>query len=96
LQSRNGCVGEADAARDLMRAVIRCEAIVAESAVDLPAWLVEPALGYVTPLSRNADNFDDIPDGRHRNIGRWVDRAAQKAGRQLRRRYAVGDTLGID
>jgi MTH538 TIR-like domain (DUF1863) len=50
-------------------------------AVSLPPWLQDPAAGYVTPLSRNASIYDYITDKGHQNIGGWIDRAAQSAGR---------------
>jgi hypothetical protein len=46
-----------------------------------PAWLSDPAAGYVTPLSQNALVYDHIADNGHQNIGRWIDRAAQSVGR---------------
>lgn len=49
--------------------------------VNLPSWLPDPAPGYVTQLSQGADEYDYITQEGHRNIGFWVDRAAQKAGR---------------
>jgi hypothetical protein len=51
------------------------------SSVTLPSWLADPAAGYVTPLSQNATVFDYIADDGHRNIGSWIDKAAQGAGR---------------
>jgi hypothetical protein len=51
------------------------------SAVDRPAWLEDPIAGYVTPLSQNAKVYDYIADDGHRNIGSWIDRAAQDARR---------------
>jgi MTH538 TIR-like domain (DUF1863) len=51
------------------------------SAVSLPAWLTDPAAGFVTPLSRNASAYDYIADGGHANIGSWIDGAARAAGR---------------
>lgn len=49
--------------------------------VDLPAWVTEPKPGFVTPLSDCAVEYDYIADNGHRNIGSWIDRAAQRAGR---------------
>jgi hypothetical protein len=49
--------------------------------VSLPPWLADPVAGYVTPLSQNATVYDYIADDGHRNIGSWIDRAAQGAGR---------------
>lgn len=51
------------------------------SSVMRPAWLSDPAAGYVTPLSQNALVYDYIADNGHQNIGSWIDRAAQGAGR---------------
>ncbi|MGQ0444713.1 MAG: TIR domain-containing protein, partial [Beijerinckiaceae bacterium] len=51
------------------------------TAISLPPWLADPAPGYVTPLSYCADEYDYIPHDGHKNIGAWIDRAAQKAGR---------------
>jgi hypothetical protein len=49
--------------------------------VKLPPWLADPAAGYVTPLANNADEYDYIAGEGHKNIGAWIDRAAQRAGR---------------
>jgi hypothetical protein len=49
--------------------------------VKLPAWLAVPAPGYVMPLSTNTDEYDYIGHDGHKNIGTWIDRAAQRAGR---------------
>ncbi|MGY4368753.1 hypothetical protein ACVW1A_004818 [Bradyrhizobium sp. LB1.3] len=49
-------------------------------AVDMPEWVTEPAVGYVRPLSENADEYDYMASD-HRNIGAWLDRAAKRAGR---------------
>jgi hypothetical protein len=51
------------------------------SAVSLPAWLADPQPGYVTPLSYGTMVYDYIADNGHQNIGGWVDKAAQAAGR---------------
>jgi hypothetical protein len=51
------------------------------SSVSLPPWLADPVAGYVTPLSQNATVCDYIADDGHKNIGSWIDRAAQGAGR---------------
>jgi hypothetical protein len=51
------------------------------SSVTLPSWLADPIAGYVTPLSQNASVYDYIADDGHRNIGSWIDKAAQGAGR---------------
>jgi hypothetical protein len=49
--------------------------------VKLPRWLTDPAAAYVTPLANNAGEYDYIADDGHKNIGAWIDRAAQGAGR---------------
>jgi hypothetical protein len=49
--------------------------------VKKPPWLDDCAPGYVTPLSKNADEYDYIAGNGHKNIGIWIDRAAQRAGR---------------
>src|SRR5262245_12540288 len=49
--------------------------------VNLPRWLADPAAGYVTPLSCGAKVYDYNADEGHKNIGRWIDDAAQKVGR---------------
>jgi hypothetical protein len=51
------------------------------NSVPLPAWLADPQPGYVTPLSHNTIVYDYIADNGHQNIGRWIDNAAQRAGR---------------
>ena len=51
------------------------------SSVTLPPWLADPLAGYVTPLSQNASMHDYIADDGHKNIGSWIDSAAQRAGR---------------
>jgi MTH538 TIR-like domain (DUF1863) len=51
------------------------------TAVSLPSWLADPDPGYVMPLSSGADEYDYILHDGHKNIGDWIDRAAQKAGR---------------
>ncbi|MET4036502.1 hypothetical protein ABIB94_008099 [Bradyrhizobium sp. JR7.2] len=51
------------------------------SSVTLPPWLADPAAGYVTPLSQYATVYDYIADDGHKNIGSWIDKAAQGAGR---------------
>jgi hypothetical protein len=51
------------------------------TSVSLSSWLADPAPGYVTPLSQNATVYDYIADDGHKNIGSWIDRAAQGAGR---------------
>jgi hypothetical protein len=51
------------------------------NSVKRPRWLTDPLPGYVTPLSQNADAYDYIANNGHKNIGGWIDRAAQQAGR---------------
>jgi hypothetical protein len=50
-------------------------------AVGLPAWVTDPPVGEVTPLSDNAHEYDFMRDVGHEHIGSWLDRAAQRAGR---------------
>lgn len=50
-------------------------------AVTLPGWVIDPAAGFVTPLSENADEYDYMASEGHRNLGSWLDRAAKRAGR---------------
>ena len=49
--------------------------------VKRPAWLADCAPGYVMPLANYADEYDYIAGDGHKNIGTWIDRAAQRAGR---------------
>lgn len=49
--------------------------------ITLPKWVNDPRDGYVTPLSVNAGEYDYMTDNGHKNIGRWIDEAAQGAGR---------------
>jgi hypothetical protein len=52
------------------------------SPIKLPRWVTEPSLhDYVMPLSVNAAEYDYVADHGHRNIGSWIDKAAQQAGR---------------
>ncbi|MEH2498971.1 hypothetical protein V1294_005450 [Bradyrhizobium sp. AZCC 1678] len=51
------------------------------ASVKKPAWLTDPAVGYVMPLSNNASEYDYVLDHGHRNIGSWIDKAAKQAGR---------------
>jgi len=48
--------------------------------VTLPVWLSDPGPNYVSPLSRSTAIYDYM-NGGHRDIGSWIDRAAQQAGR---------------
>src|SRR5262249_8616935 len=49
--------------------------------VRLPGWLSDPAPNYITPVSNSALMYDYVNNDGHRNIGDWIDRAAQQAGR---------------
>jgi hypothetical protein len=49
--------------------------------VDLPPYLADPAVGYVTLLSAGTRMYDYIKDDGHKNIGAWIDQAARKVGR---------------
>jgi len=51
------------------------------SEVTRPNWLADPLAGHVTPLSWNTLVYDYIADNGHKNIGSWIDQAAQRAGR---------------
>jgi MTH538 TIR-like domain (DUF1863) len=49
--------------------------------VKKPAWLTDPSVDHVMPLSVDAAEYDyDLDDG-HRNIGSWIDKAAKQSGR---------------
>jgi MTH538 TIR-like domain (DUF1863) len=49
--------------------------------VKKPAWLTDPSVDHVTPLSVDAAEYDYELDHGHRNIGSWIDQAAKQAGR---------------
>jgi hypothetical protein len=49
--------------------------------VPLPQYLSEPAVGHVMPLSSGAEEYSYILHDGHKNIGAWIDRAAQRVGR---------------
>jgi hypothetical protein len=49
--------------------------------VKKPAWLTDPSVGYVMPLSNNTAEYDYVLDQGHRSIGSWIDEAAKQAGR---------------
>lgn len=51
------------------------------SPVSLPTWLADPQPDCVMPLSNGTNVYDYIADNGHQNIGGWVDKAAQAAGR---------------
>lgn len=50
-------------------------------AVPLPRYLAEPDIGYIRPLSTGTLEYDFVADDGHKNIGAWIDHAAQVAGR---------------
>lgn len=49
--------------------------------VPLPRFFAAPDVGYVRPLSVGAHEYDFVAGGGHRNIGAWIDDAAQAVGR---------------
>ncbi len=49
--------------------------------VKKPAWLTDPSVDYVMPLSADAAEYDYELGHGHRNIGSWIDQAAKQAGR---------------
>jgi hypothetical protein len=49
--------------------------------VSLPQYLSEPAVGWVMPLSNGTEEYNYVTHDGHRNIGAWIDRAAQRVGR---------------
>jgi hypothetical protein len=49
--------------------------------VKLPNWVTDPQPGWVMPLSNNAGVYDFVADNGHKNIGAWIDQAAQAVGR---------------
>lgn len=49
--------------------------------VKLPRYLADPAAGYVTALSTGTAVYDHMNNEGHKNIGAWIDRAAQQVGR---------------
>jgi hypothetical protein len=51
------------------------------AAVKKPSWLTDPSLDHVMPLSADAAEYDYELENGHRNIGSWIDKAAQRAGR---------------
>ncbi|MEJ6846718.1 TIR domain-containing protein [Sinorhizobium fredii] len=51
------------------------------SAVKLPKYLHEPAVGHVTPLNWNTMEYDFAAQNGSKNIGGWLDLAAKMAGR---------------
>jgi hypothetical protein len=51
------------------------------SEVPLPQYLFAPAAGHVMPLSSGAEEYDYVAHDGHKNVGAWIDRAAQRVGR---------------
>jgi hypothetical protein len=51
------------------------------AAVEKPAWLTDPSVDHVMALSVDAAEYDYEQDNGHRNIGSWIDMAANQAGR---------------
>lgn len=49
--------------------------------VKLPPYLTDPAAGYVTLLSSGTAIYNFVSDDGHKNIGAWIDQAAQRVGR---------------
>jgi hypothetical protein len=52
-----------------------------KSPVPFPRWLDKPDVNYVMPLSTGAAGYDYTAGNGHKNIGSWIDLAAQRAGR---------------
>jgi antiphage defense system Thoeris ThsB-like protein len=51
------------------------------TSVKKPAWLTDPILNHVVPLSVDTTEYDYELDLGHCNIGSWIDKAATQAGR---------------
>ena len=49
--------------------------------VSLPRYLADPPPNYVTLLSAGTSAYDYVSQGGHKNIGSWIDQAAQQVGR---------------
>ena len=49
--------------------------------VSLPAYLPDPRPGYVMPLAAGTAEWDYVGNDGSKNIGVWIDRAAQAVGR---------------
>jgi len=49
--------------------------------VSLPRYLADPPPDYVMPLSAGTYVYDYVNLGGHKNIGSWIDQAAQQVGR---------------
>jgi len=50
-------------------------------ALSKPAWLSDPGVNEVMPLSVDTSEYDYAEGHGHRNIGSWIDLAAKQAGR---------------
>jgi hypothetical protein len=48
--------------------------------VDRPSWLADPAAGWIMPFSNGAVEHDYVGEFGDKNIGAWIDAAAQQAG----------------
>lgn len=46
-----------------------------------PAWLSDPPVDYIMPLSVDTAEYDYERNNGHRNVGSWIDSAAKRAGR---------------
>jgi hypothetical protein len=49
--------------------------------VDLPRYLADPQAGYLMPLSTGTVTYDFVNEEGHKNVGTWIDQAAQQVGR---------------
>lgn len=49
--------------------------------VKLPTYLPDPFPGYISLLSTGTEVYDWVGNDGHKNIGGWIDRAAQQVGR---------------
>jgi hypothetical protein len=49
--------------------------------VSIPAYLSDPAVGYIRPLSDGARSRSYVRDLGYQNIGQWIDFAASQVGR---------------
>jgi hypothetical protein len=52
-----------------------------QPSVKKPAWLSDPPIDHVMPLSAETAEYDYVLEHGHRNIGSWIDAAAKQAGR---------------
>ena len=48
--------------------------------VDFPRWMQKPQPGYIQPLNFDAEEYDYTAGDGHKNIGSWIDAAAQMRG----------------